>query len=57
MVVYTLTVYTGDRVLAGTSNSIYVLLRGTEGASEETQLSGCRYHFQGSVGIIQKKLI
>jgi len=46
MVIYTVTVNTGDRAMAGTNSYIYIQLRGTEDESDEQCFRG---FCQGSV--------
>lgn len=54
MATYTLKLYTGDRALAGTGSSIYVLLHGTEGVTEEDVLNCWTGLWQGSVSTFIK---
>ncbi|XP_039523271.1 hydroperoxide isomerase ALOXE3-like isoform X1 [Pimephales promelas] len=49
MVIYTVTVNTGKRLLAGTTSYIYIQLRGTEDESDEQCLKCFRGFWQGSV--------
>jgi len=49
MVIYTVTVNTGDRAMAGTNSYIYIQLRGTEDESDEQRLKCFRGFWQGSV--------
>ncbi|XP_051717027.1 hydroperoxide isomerase ALOXE3-like [Ctenopharyngodon idella] len=48
MVIYTVTVYTGNRFLASTISHIYIQLHGTEGESEEKNLNSFQWFWQGS---------
>jgi len=49
MVIYTVTVNTGKRLLAGTTSYIYIQLRGTEDESDEQSLNCVQGFWQGSV--------
>ncbi|XP_031417819.1 hydroperoxide isomerase ALOXE3-like [Clupea harengus] len=49
MVVYKLTVYTGNRLMAGTIHHIYIQLFGTNGLTQQQSLNGCTILAQGSV--------
>ncbi|XP_051757626.1 hydroperoxide isomerase ALOXE3-like [Ctenopharyngodon idella] len=48
MVIYTVTVHTGKRLLAGTTSLIYIQLRGSEAESEEQNLNRLQGFLQGS---------
>ncbi|XP_051734227.1 polyunsaturated fatty acid lipoxygenase ALOX15B-like [Ctenopharyngodon idella] len=48
MVIYTVTVHTGKRLLAGTTSLIYIQLRGSEAESEEQNLNRLQAFLQGS---------
>ena len=50
MVMYMLTVYTGDWLRAGTMHHIYAQLHGNAGSTQIQCLNGCTSLSRGSVG-------